>query len=101
MPSVRLELPELRQREPIRHSGNIVGNRDGLGALITLETASGTRSWLTRTGSSYFSQSQVAPIFGLAAEETVDKLTVLWPSGAISLDTAVAANQRVRIVEEN
>ena len=76
-------------------------NRDGLGAVITIETASGSRSWLTRTGSSYFSQSQVAPIFGLGAEETVDKLTVVWPSGAVSLETDLAANQRLRVVEPN
>lgn len=77
-----------------------VSNRDGLGAVVTVETADGAQSWLTRTGSSYLSQSQVAPVFGLGGARTVRRVTVEWPSGSVSERTEVAANQRLRIVEE-
>ena len=77
----------------------IASNRDGLGAVIAVETVDGTQTWLARTGSSYLSQSQVAPVFGLGTADSVAKVTVTWPSGSVSERTVVAANQRLRIVE--
>jgi hypothetical protein len=52
-----------------------------------------------RTGSSYLSQSQVEPTFGLGTAETVDRVTVTWPSGATSERLDVPADQRIEIVE--
>ena len=36
---------------------------------------------LVRTGSSYLSQSQVAPLFGTGTVRRIDRVTVDWPSG--------------------
>jgi hypothetical protein len=74
-------------------------NRDGLGAVVTVRSRQGSQSWLVRTGSSYLSQSQLAPVFGLGTDETVDAVTVRWPSGEVSERTGVAAGQVLRIVE--
>ncbi len=75
-------------------------NRDGLGAIVEVTSAGGTQSWLVRTGSSYLSQSQVSPVFGLGADERVERVTVVWPSGETSERTDVAVNQALRIAED-
>jgi hypothetical protein len=57
-------------------------NRQGIGARLVAETASGRK--LTRfvaAGSSYLSSSDPRVLFGLAEEKSVRKLTVYWPSG--------------------
>ncbi len=74
-------------------------NRDGLGAVVTVEVGSSSWSWLVRTGSSYLSQSQVEPTFGLGAATTVDRLSVVWPSGATSELLDVQVDQRLEVVE--
>jgi predicted Zn-dependent protease len=56
-------------------------NRDGLGAIVELSAGGRTQQWLARTGSSYLSQSQTSPVFGLGDAKTVDRLVVRWPSG--------------------
>lgn len=74
-------------------------NRDGLGAVVRVEIAGDVQTTLVRTGSSYLSQSQVVPTFGLGRATTVDRVSVAWPSGESSERTDVPANQRLRIVE--
>ena len=61
-------------------------NRQGIGARLVLETASGRK--LTRfvqSGSSYLSSSDPRVLFGLADEKAVRKLTVYWPSGIVQV----------------
>jgi hypothetical protein len=48
------------------------GNRDGLGALIEIRAGGVTQRWLVRAGSSYLSQSQTTPVFGLGSATTVE-----------------------------
>jgi hypothetical protein len=74
-------------------------NRDGLGAVVTVRSASGVQTRMVRTGSSYLSQSQVAPVFGLGADPVVERITVTWPSGTVSERASVAANRVLTIVE--
>lgn len=74
-------------------------NRDGLGTVITVEAGGATQTWLVRTGSSYLSQSQVWPTFGLADATVVDRVSVVWPSGETSELAAVDVNQRIEIIE--
>ena len=57
-------------------------NRDGIGAVVRVETASGKQWSMVRSGSSYCSQSDLALTFGLGAEKTVRALEIDWPSGA-------------------
>jgi enediyne biosynthesis protein E4 len=74
-------------------------NRDGIGAVVRVTSASG-RQWSTvRSGSSYCSQSELAPTFGLGADKVVQTLEVEWPSGVKQRFTNVPANQIVTVDE--
>lgn len=74
-------------------------NRDGIGAKVTIESASG-RQWSTvRSGSSYASQSDLALVFGLAQDPVVNSIEVAWPSGTKQTFRNVPANQFVTIDE--
>ncbi|MGO9230130.1 MAG: CRTAC1 family protein [Bryobacteraceae bacterium] len=73
-------------------------NRDGIGAVVRVESAGGKQWNMVRSGSSYCSQSDLALTFGLGKDSTAN-LEIDWPSGARQLFQNVAANQRVRIDE--
>jgi len=75
-------------------------NRDGLGATVELTAGGRTQSWLVRTGSSYLSQSQVSPIFGLGTATRIEKLVVRWPSGTVqTVPPPDAVDRRIEVVE--
>lgn len=74
-------------------------NRDGLGASVVL-TAGGKRQYrYVHTGSSFLAQSETIPVFGLGEVESVDSLSVIWPTGAVDRLGPLEANQEVRLVE--
>ena len=50
-------------------------------------------------GSSHMGQNMLAAHFGLGKADTVDSVTVRWPSGKVQTLTDVAANQRLMVVE--
>jgi hypothetical protein len=74
-------------------------NRDGIGAIVRLESPSGKQWNRVRSGSSYCSQSDLALTFGLGHDTTVSAIEIEWPSGARQKITNVAANQFVTIDE--
>jgi len=74
-------------------------NRDGLGAVVRVTSASGKQWTMVRTGSSYCSQSETAPTFGLGQDKVVQSLEIEWPSGVKQRFANVPANQIV-IVDE-
>ena len=73
-------------------------NRDGIGAVVRVESASGKQWNMVRSGSSYCSQSDMALTFGLAkdADATVE---IDWPSGTVQRLGKVAADQFVTVDE--
>jgi hypothetical protein len=73
-------------------------NRDGIGAVVRVESGGGKQWNMVRSGSSYCSQSDLALTFGLGAD-TAASLEVAWPSGAKQQFKNVAANQRVLVDE--
>lgn len=74
-------------------------NRDGLGTVVRVASAGG-RQWATvHTGSSYCSQSEIAPTFGLGPDKVVQTLELEWPSGTRQRFTNVPANQVVTVDE--
>jgi hypothetical protein len=73
-------------------------NRDGIGAVVRVESAGGKQWNMVRSGSSYCSQSDLALTFGLGKDSSAN-LVVDWPSGAQQRFQNVAANQRVLIDE--
>ena len=54
---------------------------------------------MVRSGSSYCSQSDLAPTFGLGQDTVVQALDVEWPSGAKQRFANVPTNQVVTIDE--
>jgi hypothetical protein len=74
-------------------------NRDGIGAVVRVESAGGKQWNMVRSGSSYCSQSDLALTFGLGADASAN-LEVAWPSGAKQQFKGVKANQRV-LIDEN
>ncbi len=75
-------------------------NRDALGATVTLESGGKKITRDVRTGSSYLSQCDVAPTFGLGANaKDPVAVVVKWPSGKSERFEGLAPNQEHRLVE--
>jgi len=74
-------------------------NRDGIGAVVRIESASGKQWNAVHSGGSYCSQSDLALTFGLGKDTTVAALDIEWPSGTKQRLTALASNQFLTIEE--
>jgi hypothetical protein len=82
----------------IRTKG-VKSNRDGIGAIVRIQS-SGRKQWNTvRSGSSYCSASDLALTFGLAKSTVVTAIDVEWPSGAKDHVANQPANQFLTIEE--
>ncbi len=76
-----------------------VGNRDALGARVTLVAGSSRQVKEVHTSGSYLSSNDHRLHFGLGALERVDELIVRWPSGLEQKLGSVAAGAFLTIVE--
>ncbi len=74
-------------------------SRDGLGAVVRVTSAGGKQWAMVRSGSSYCSQSQMAPTFGLGPDKVVQSLEIDWPSGVKQHFANVPVNQVVTVDE--
>lgn len=74
-------------------------NRSGIGAVVRIESASGSQWKTAHSGSSYCSQSDLAITFGLGADTFVRKLQGEWPSGIRQVLTNVPSRQFLVIKE--
>ena len=74
-------------------------NRDGIGAVVRLESASGKQWNRVRSGSSYCSQSDLALTFGLGRDANVTAIEIEWPSGTKQRLTNIGANQFITVDE--
>ena len=74
-------------------------NRDGIGAVVRVKSASGTQWHMVCSGSSYCSQSELVLTFGLGPDTKVDSLEVRWPSGLRQTLSNLESNQFL-LVEE-
>ena len=76
-----------------------LSNRDGIGAQLFM-TAAGVTQFREQVGGMHAkAQNHQRIHFGLAGNEMVDNLIVVWPSGIRQEITNIPANQIVRIVE--
>ncbi len=73
-------------------------NRDGIGAVVRVESASGKQTLTVHGGSSYCSQSDLALTFGLGQDPQA-AIEIQWPSGVKQRIEKVSANQSVTIEE--
>ena len=77
----------------------VQSNRSALGAVATVESASGKQTQTVHSGSSYCSQSDLALTFGLASDDIVKSIDIQWPSGHKDHMTNMKANQFLTIRE--
>ena len=74
-------------------------NRDAIGAVVRVESASGKQMQMVHSGSSYCSQSDLALTFGLGKDAEASAVEIQWPSGAKQRITNVAAGRLLTIQE--
>ena len=74
-------------------------NRDAIGAVIRLTTASGSQWWTVTTAGSYCSSSDKRAHFGLGKETIARTIEIRWPSGIRQTLQNVAGDREVRIEE--
>ena len=74
-------------------------NRDGIGAVVRVNSTSGQQWNWVRSGGSYCSQSDLALTFGLGADKSVTSIEIDWPSGTRQKLAGAPVNQLVTIDE--
>lgn len=74
-------------------------NRDAIGALVRIFYNGQSQSRLVRGGSSYLSQSELPATFGLGKQDTVERVTIDWPSGRTEDYKNLAAGKAYECVE--
>jgi enediyne biosynthesis protein E4 len=74
-------------------------NRDAVGARVELQVEGRTIYRQRKGGCSVFSANDPRLTVGLGQAPEVKKLTIRWPSGAVTTRENIKTNQAVRIVE--
>jgi hypothetical protein len=75
------------------------GNRDAIGAVVTVSAGDRVQRAMRRSGDSYLSHSDSRLHFGLGARSRVDSIEVRWPDGAVQRFSDVRANQFLKLRE--
>ncbi len=74
-------------------------NRDGIGAIVRVQSG-GNNQWLMmRSGSSYLSQSELVLTFGLGNATKAERVEIEWPSGQRESLSNIAADEVVTVQE--
>ena len=74
-------------------------NRDALGAVLKISHGGSSQSRVVKGGSSYLSQSELPVTFGLGRRETIDRLTIQWPSGRTEEYKNLSAGRMYECIE--
>jgi len=74
-------------------------NRDGIGAVVRVNSGDAKQWQMLRSGSSYLSQSELVLTFGLGNSTRAESVEVQWPSGQVEKLSGVTADQTVSIEE--
>jgi hypothetical protein len=76
-------------------------NRDGLGARVTITSASGVQYNHATTSVGYGSSSDKRVHFGVGADKQIDKIEILWPSGIRQTLGSTPVNRILKIQEKS
>jgi hypothetical protein len=76
-----------------------LSNRDAVGARITAVTGAVRQLRVVTSGSGYLGASSLVQHFGLGDAAGVDRLEIVWPSGATTTLEDVVADRRIEIRE--
>jgi enediyne biosynthesis protein E4 len=77
----------------------VKANRNGIGAVVRVESASGRQWRMVHSGSSYLSASDLAVTFGLGRDDRVTALEVEWPGGAKQRIANPPVNRHLLVTE--
>jgi hypothetical protein len=75
-------------------------NVDGIGVRIQITSGGKVQSAQKKSTSGYLSQSDHRIHFGLAKNETVEKIEIKWPSGKLQVIENTKANQIITVKEQ-
>jgi hypothetical protein len=76
-------------------------NRDALGALVKVVTATGTQIRPRRSAGSYLSQHDPRLHFGLGEHQKADRVEVTWPDGSTQALSEVSSDRLITIRQES
>jgi hypothetical protein len=74
-------------------------NRSAIGARVAIEAGGHRQIDEVMSGSSFYSQNDMALFFGLGKADTVDRLEIRWPSGEKQEWKRVPANRKIVLTE--
>jgi hypothetical protein len=82
------------------HLVGTTSNRDGIGALVRIDTGEKSQVAVRRSTTGYLSQNDHRLHFGIGDAGQVDRIEVKWPSGIIQVLENLEVNQIITIKEE-
>ena len=88
-----------RTRGPASRLRGTRSNREGIGAVLILETDRGTQVREVKSGGSYLSSSDPRVVFGLGTDAKIRKLEIRWPSGAVQTLNGLALRKYTVVTE--
>ena len=78
-------------------TGDTANAPDGYGAKVSVQAGPNTYTRWIDGGTTFLGMNELSAHFGLGTAESVESVTVLWPSGAQTVLEDVAANQTIVI----
>jgi len=95
---------DLAQRHTVNWLGvdlhGTLGNRDGLGARVTVHAGDLQMTQINDGKSGYLSQSSMPLYYGLGGASSVDRIEIVWPTGGTQVVEGPIAAGRVIEIEE-
>jgi len=95
---LRNAMEEIGNAIVLRLHGNS-GNRDAIGAAVTVETGALRQTKYLQAGSGFLSQHSKEMFFGLGKTARAVRATIRWPSGLTQTLEHLPVNQRVEVDE--
>lgn len=77
----------------------VKSNRDGIGAIVRVESQSGKQWRMVHSGSTYCSQSDIAVTFGLGSDARIATIEIEWPNSGKQRIANPPLDHRLLIVE--
>lgn len=75
--------------------------RDAIGSTVTLKSGSGEVTRQLTAGDGYMATNERVVHFGLGPQNSIDEVTVRWPSGSVSRLSDLSADVSVTLVERS
>lgn len=74
-------------------------NKNGIGARVEIESDLGTQIRDVQSGTGFRHMSTLNTHFGIGQDESIDRVTIYWPSGIVDQIDNPAINQTLSVVE--